>query len=257
MQAEIQALAGDRVDVVGGIADERDARADKRAGKEHLQRPRLTRTIEPDRAKPATDAAVDLGQEAIVRQRHNAPGDRLVLAPGNAGAVAGKRQQRKRSAGQEMLHGAATVGLVVGDRDRDAMLAIGPADGADAGKLAHARVAAFGADQQARGQRAAIAEGDRHIIRASAIGRDLATGEDRDLGPCGDRRCQRRQQPSVGHNAGGRLAIVERVVIGEMNGPPASLQRAVGDLDRNDWFGLSGNSRPDAECREKPDRGGR
>ena len=118
---------------VRGIAEQREARADIAAGKVQLQRPRLARAIERDGAELAAEALLDLGQEAGIVERQDARRLARLLGPGDAGAVAGQRQDGERPGRQKVLHGAAAVRAVVADGRDDARLRVAPADDLDAG----------------------------------------------------------------------------------------------------------------------------
>jgi hypothetical protein len=93
----------------------------------HLERPGLSRTRELDRAEPTADALLDLGQKVPVVERQDALRLGRVLAPGDAGAVAGERQDRERPAGQEVLDGMCTVRADVSNGCDNARLTIAPA----------------------------------------------------------------------------------------------------------------------------------
>src|SRR5436190_11081926 len=131
-----------------GIADEREAVADVAAGEMRLQRPRLARTVERDRAELAAEAPLDLGEKACVVERHDARPVRLVLGPGDAGTVALERQDREWARGQEVLHRACFVRTLMAHGRDNADLRVAPADDADAGRLAQPGVAPLGGNEK-------------------------------------------------------------------------------------------------------------
>ena len=105
-EREVQSLAGDRMHAVRRIADEREPCRDVAARQMHLERPRLARAGERDLAELAAEPLFHLGEEALIVEREDAPGLAGVLRPGDAGAVAGERQDRERTRRQEVLHRA-------------------------------------------------------------------------------------------------------------------------------------------------------
>ena len=104
------------------VADQREPRADIAAGKMQLQRPRLARAVERDGAELAAEALFDLREKARIVERQDALRLACVLRPGDAGAVAGQRQDGERAGRQEVLHGAASVRALVADGRDDARL---------------------------------------------------------------------------------------------------------------------------------------
>src|SRR5690606_5003376 len=107
-EAEIEALPGDRMDAVRGVAGECQARLHQRPRQRQAERggARLADRLDAPEAMPEAPFELDLIDEAV--------GDdafRLCrpLGPYERAAIAGQRQHGERSAGQEMLLGAAAM----------------------------------------------------------------------------------------------------------------------------------------------------
>ena len=101
-----------------------------------------------DLAKMQAEAPLQLGVKFIVRQRDDARGLIVGLGPHQRGAIAGERQDRERTRGQEMLLGAAVVCALMRDRRHDRGLPVIPAVRRDPGLLANPRPRAIGGYEQ-------------------------------------------------------------------------------------------------------------
>ena len=245
-KAQVEALAGDRVHAVRGIADEREAIRHQRAGEMHVERPGAARASELHRAQPPVETPLDLGQECRVVERDDLAPALFLFRPGDARAVAGERQQRERTGGQEMLHGPAAVGLGMAHGGEDAELGIAPAHHLDAGGLAQARAASVGGNEQRRAQRPASGERDVHAVLVSGKSVHAAAAEQRDPRPRRRAGDQRIEQPVVLDDPGGGLAI-HAIVVGDEDRAKGIVEARVGDVDRRHRLGMPGNRRPDAE----------
>jgi hypothetical protein len=83
-------------------------------------------------------------------QRDDASGFPAVLGPHDRRPLAGQRQDRERTGGEEVLLGTAAVIALVRDGGRDRGLAVVPAIGRDAGAFTDAGMRAVGGDQEGR-----------------------------------------------------------------------------------------------------------
>ena len=70
-QAEVQALAGDRVHAVRRIADEREAIGHHGPGEMHVERPGSARARQLDGAQAIVEARLDLGEKAGIVERQD------------------------------------------------------------------------------------------------------------------------------------------------------------------------------------------
>ena len=158
LEAEIEALPGDRVDAVRGVAGQREARRDEGARQRQAERPGARLVLDADLAELQAEALLELGleQERIAGDQFFGVG--RALGPDDRRAVAGQRQDGERPGRQEMLLGAAIVRPLMRDRADDAGLAVLPADGLDAGHVAQPRLDAVGGDQQRGLQRHAVGQ---------------------------------------------------------------------------------------------------
>ncbi len=137
-EGEIDALPGNGMHAVGGIADDREASRDIALGEMHLERPALARASKREATQASADALLDLGEEARIVEGQDALGLGGILAPGDARAIAGQRQDGEGTARQKVLDGVAVVRLGVSDGGDDGGLIVLPAEGFDASGLARA-----------------------------------------------------------------------------------------------------------------------
>ena len=177
VQAEIEPLAGDGVDHVGGVAEERQPLADEGARHAEGQGIGLRPGLEGEPAELQPEAALEFDQQILgmgfEQGRHVlralGPDDgRAVLQAAVGLRLVFKRQDREGAGGQKMLHRPALVIAFMGDGGDDAGLLVGPGDPADAGLLAQARARPVGGHQQRGLQAAAARQGN---IRAGALNR--------------------------------------------------------------------------------------
>jgi hypothetical protein len=150
LEAEIEALAGDRMDAVRRIAGQREAVGDEGAGQRQAEREGAARADRPDRAELVAEAAFQFLLEDEVVGRDQPLGIGRPLGPDQGGPVAGQRQDREGAGGQEMLLRHALMRPFVLDRGDDARLAVVPMHGLDAGNVAQLRFRAVAGDQQPR-----------------------------------------------------------------------------------------------------------
>src|SRR5690606_32418998 len=148
-EAEIEALAGDRMDAVCGIASQREARLDEVAGERQPEREGTRLVEDADLAELVAEAGFELGLENDLVFLNKALGVFRPCVPDNRRAVAalfvvGERQDRERACREKMLLGAAPMRALMRDGADDAGLAVFPVDSADASHLAQARAHAVG-----------------------------------------------------------------------------------------------------------------
>src|SRR6478735_3978360 len=150
LQAHIEPLPRDRVNHMGGVADQRQPLADKGAGDEIAERKRARFVERVDLAEMQAKVAFKFAVKLVFVQANDARGLAAFLGPYQRRPPSCQRQNRKRTCGKEMLFGAAVMVALVPDRHHDAGLIIVPAMGGDAGTFAQFRARAVGRDQQAR-----------------------------------------------------------------------------------------------------------
>ena len=146
---------------MGRVADERQPLADKSPRNLEAERKGLGARGEANLAQFGREAELKLAREVLGVEREKRAGVRAALVPDDARPAAGKRQDRERAGGQEMLLRTAFMIALVGDGGDDAGLVVIPADGRDARKRDELRARAVGGDRKARAQRAAVAESQR------------------------------------------------------------------------------------------------
>jgi hypothetical protein len=164
LQSHIEPLPGDRMDEMGGVANERDALGDERAGDEKAERMHAARTDRFDLAEMQLEALFKLGMKSVIRQRHDAFCLVGRLGPHDRGAVALQRQDRERAGGQKMLLGAAAMIALVADGGDDRRLIVSPAVCRNAGALADLRARAIGGNKKPRCHHAAIGNRDVEMM---------------------------------------------------------------------------------------------
>ena len=142
-----------RVHAARRITCEREARRGQGARHENSSGQCARGPANVESAEPIAEALLDLGQEARIVELAGWPAPRV---PSSVhvmqDAVAAERQDGERTAGKEMLDGAALVRALVRHRGDDADLGMAPAHSLDAGRVAQRRVPAIGGDEQARAQ---------------------------------------------------------------------------------------------------------
>src|SRR5690606_20249296 len=111
-QADVEALSGDRVEAVAGIADEGEALRGYLRGVVEAERVRRARPVDRDGPIEAVHALLDFGDESAVGERENAGGVALVHGPDQRAAVAAvglveHRQQREGAGRVEDFPGDA------------------------------------------------------------------------------------------------------------------------------------------------------
>jgi hypothetical protein len=154
----VDALAGDRVDHVGRVTDEREAVGDEIA--RHLQAQRIGDgpVEKSDRAEAVAEARLQFVEEELGGQPAQALGAARLLGPDDGGAATRQRQDGEGAGGQEVLLGASLVVVFVADGADDAGLAVVPADGADAGEVAQARPSPVAGDEQSGRDACSVAQ---------------------------------------------------------------------------------------------------
>ena len=157
-QPKVQALPCKRMDHMGRVADEGQPLADKSPRNLEAKRKGLGARGEANLAQFGREAELKLAREVFGFEREKRSGARAALVPDDARPAAGKRQDRERAGGQEMLLCTAFMIALMGDGGDDAGLVVIPADGRDARKRDELRPRAVGGDRKARAQRAAVAE---------------------------------------------------------------------------------------------------
>ena len=133
------------------FADQRQPFRDVTLGQHQAERIGPARPDRLDRAEEIAEAGGDLGGEGGVRERHQTRRQLGPFGPHDRGAVAGHRQDRKRSGRRKMLDGDAAMRALVPHGRHDPGLAIAPLDGADAGGAPQPRPLSVGrCDQTSR-----------------------------------------------------------------------------------------------------------
>ena len=84
LEAEIEALAGDRVDAMGGVAGEREARRDEVARQRQAERPGARRSLHRDLAELQAEALLQFHLEHEVVARDQPVGVGRALRPDDA-----------------------------------------------------------------------------------------------------------------------------------------------------------------------------
>ena len=158
LQAQIQALTGDGMDAMGAIARQRETRPHIIARQMEVERIGPARAHHFGRAQMRAETCAPLRRRNRFVQRQH--GGRLVLGfgPDQRRAVSRHGQNREWAGRQEMLIGHAIVRPFMLHGGDDAGLRIGPADHADALRVAQLGIAAIGGDGQRGLDSLAIAE---------------------------------------------------------------------------------------------------
>ena len=240
-----------------GVADKRDAIGNERTRHEKAERMYAPRADHREFAEMQFEALFQLGVKLLVRQRHDAFGLVRALGPYDRGTAARERQDGERPRGEKMLLGAAVVIALVRDIDDDRRLAVGPAVGGDASRLAEGGARAVGGDQQARGDGAAVRKrcgdpagvlgGRRELFHRIGQKRDAAIAR---------LRLQRRDQMLVLDHVRERFARLDIATEAQKRRPRRVGEPAVGDHHVEDRLRLPANGVPDADRLEQPPRGG-
>src|SRR5262249_13232800 len=126
-QPHVEALAGDRMDDVGGVADEREALADEGARYRISQRMHAARADDLDLAELEPEPALELGVKHVIRQGDDLFRGLRIFGPYDRGTTPLERQDRERTGGQKMLARAPLVIALVRHIGHDRRLRIGPA----------------------------------------------------------------------------------------------------------------------------------
>ena len=127
LEPHIEPLPRDRMDDMGGVADQRDAIGDERARDRKPERKNAARADRRDLAEMQAEAALELGMEGGVGERNNTLRLPRLLGPHDRGTAALERQDRERARRQEMFFGAPVMIALVRDRGDDGRLSIIPA----------------------------------------------------------------------------------------------------------------------------------
>src|SRR5262249_13796519 len=115
------------MDQMRGVADERNALGDERAGDEKSERMYAPLADHFDLAEMQLEPLFELGIKFPFRQGHDALGLRRGFGPHDRGAVSFERQNRKWAGGQKMLLGPSVVIARVRYIHDDCRLAVAPA----------------------------------------------------------------------------------------------------------------------------------
>src|SRR5262249_57179088 len=97
------------MDQMRGVANERNALGDERAGDEKSERMYAPLADHFDLAEMQLEPLFELGIKFLFRQGHDALGLRRGFGPHDRGAVSFERQNRKWAGGQKMLLGPPVV----------------------------------------------------------------------------------------------------------------------------------------------------
>src|SRR5690606_5133955 len=123
-QRQVQALRGDRMQRVRGVADERDAAFGLLRGDDARERPRLAATDALDRAEPLAEQRVHAPGELIVRQFEYLPCVSPRQGPDERAARIREGQQRERAVRAEALPRPASMVIARRDVGDDGCLAV-------------------------------------------------------------------------------------------------------------------------------------
>jgi hypothetical protein len=165
-QAEVESLAGDRMQHVRSIACKRQAQIGIAVCLKQRERIGPARPGDANCTERIAEAIGDLLRELRVAQGHHGRHEIVALRPHDRRAMFARfrirqRQHRKRTRRQEALVRQAAMRPLVSDRSHDARLPVAPTHRADAGGLARRRLATVGSDHQPRADRAVVCECDR------------------------------------------------------------------------------------------------
>ena len=103
-QRQVEALPGNGMHAMGGIADKRKAVRNEGTRQMHVERPGPPRPHLRDGAQSVAETLLQLRKKGRIVERHDGAALRLLLGPGDAGALARQRKDRERPPGQEMLN---------------------------------------------------------------------------------------------------------------------------------------------------------
>ncbi len=199
-QGQVEALAGHRVQGVGGVADHRRERHRLGAGLAEHQRVAGALTDAGEARHVTAEPFAQGGQKGVVVQGHPAVHVVAGAGPDQRHALAGQRQQGQRALVEEALERLAPVRLRQPDVGDQGVVADVPVAGADAEPVTGARAGAVGGDQQRRVQLFAIVQ---HGFIAVAGAADAG---ERGRGAQGDGRIrfhgaqQHMAEPAVFHH---------------------------------------------------------
>ena len=259
-EAEIQPLAGDGVDGMGRVADQRQplVRDPRRVVKaQRIGRARRQQLDAPEEAahgrlRLGRELGVGKGEKAISIVPLDRPDDRRAMAATIfLGVIVGHRQQSERARGIENLPGDMVVRpLMAQDRD-DRRMVILPAGDADSRRFAGRRMAPLGGNQQRRRELAAVLEPDRDPMLAPLDGGGARLPAQVDIGPGLGPGLQRCPQMAVLVHPAERLVVALR----RLEGKAARLQ-PVGDANGADLAAGLGETGANADRVEHPPRGG-
>ena len=254
LEPHVEALPGDRMNDVRGIADQRDAVGDEGTRDEEAERMHAAFADDADLAEMQLEALFELGMKRIVWQRDDAFRLARRLGPHDRRASSFQRQDRKGSGGEKMLLGPALMIALVGDIDDNGGLAVIPAMGGDAGAGADGGAGAIGSGQKPRRGSAPVLERDND---PAAVMADLGGGgrlQDHAY-VFGLLRQGRNQKPVLDH-VGERLARFDVARESKEDRPQRIIETAVGHDHVEDRLRLPGDAAPNAERLEQPPRSG-
>ena len=174
-QAEVEALAGDRVDAVCCVADQHQAFGHQRVHIHGGQGIQPAAADQPDRSQMGAQPPLNRGGVGSIVERHESRGGARVLGPDNGGQVLARLAWRHRQLGErpgrkEMFQRRIMMRQAVGDGADHAGLAVWPAGAAEPGGLALLTGAPFGGDDQARLETGAAGQADGNAIGAAFDG---------------------------------------------------------------------------------------
>src|SRR3984957_12588224 len=254
LQAHIEPLARDRMNDVGGIADQRQTVTDKGTRDEIAER-KSARFVErlhftEMQAKPLLELAVKL----LFVERRDPRGLGAFFGPDQRRAFTGQGQDRERTRGKEMLFGAAMVVALMADRDYDSGLIVFPAMGGDSGTLAQFRARAVGGHQKACFDDIAIRK--RHGDAVAARGK-IGNRETAKVDPLGGRTLnQRVDQIAVLDHVRERFTRLDISRKRQEYRPRGVLQFGIRDNHIQDRLRTVRDLVPNTDRLEKPATGG-
>jgi hypothetical protein len=159
LETQIDALAGQWMHIVRGIADQRHARFDQLIEIKQAQGKGGGRGDQTKLSKGVLARFLNAAAEFVRRQRHQLLRQGIEGRPDDGNAVAGQRQVGEDAVLPEPLVSAVAVRLFRCEIGHHAVLSIGAWTGFDAGLRTHPGIAPVGADNQLGAQRAAILQG--------------------------------------------------------------------------------------------------
>ena len=251
-QPQVETLARDRVQALGGRADHGDARCRVALGARQGQVVCDPLADAQETAEPEAERGLELAEEFLVAQRQQARDLGRFACPHHAAAAIGERQHRDRTVLGEPLVGDVVVEALGDEHRRDRRLLVLDVLRTDAGLVPDDRTDAVGRHDQPGTQRLRLAcELVVHV--APAVG-EVAPHDAR-RGNDADGRLTRQPVPERCADRAVRHDVTERLepLLGGVD-PGRTEPTLFGDVDPADRRSLALHARPHAERAKRPDR---